>query len=58
MTAAVEKALASTQLLPATETKVQYGGAEYPVEGSIMWWTLSVPTFQVRTAVLELARPP
>ena len=33
--AAVDRELASTQLEPATDTKVQYGPAEYPVEGSM-----------------------
>ena len=56
--AAVVKAFASTQFAPVADTRVQYAGEQAPVDGSMMWWTVSDPTLHLRTLVLELASPP
>jgi len=58
MIAAVLAALASTQEAAATDTNFQYSLATSPVTGSTMWCRRRFPRRQVRTAVLELARPP
>jgi hypothetical protein len=58
MMAAVLAVFASVQLPAATLTVRQQDLAGSPVAGSMMWCTCRPPTFQVRTVVLDVARPP
>src|SRR5579871_3832859 len=58
MFAAVLAVLASAQVAAATLTVRQGDSTGAPVAGSMRWCILCRPVSQVRTVVLEVARPP